>query len=412
MALRICFVLSRLGPSGGERVALDHARLLAREHGHQVTIAIVEQSPPAGRDGQLELAALADLREREFDLALATWWRTALSLFELRARRRAYFTQNLEERLYRPGDVERVGALATQSLPLAIVTEAAWLAELLQELQPRRVPRHVANGIDKRLFAIPEHPPQHDGPLRILIEGSSALWFKGVGDALDAVAAMRRPRHVTFVGPDPPDDPRGLIDRTLGPQPYDAMPTVYDDADVLLKLSRVEGVFTPPLEGFHRGATCVVTPVTGHDEYVAHGVNGLVADWDDPHGTARRLDLLAADRTLLHELRTGALTTARGWPSSERATAAMDAALRAIAAEPPPPTDAAAAQLLADVEVAMEEQRLAQLRLRRRAESAEWLLDGERDHAATLQDRIWELEGKLSRGPLGQLRRLKALLRR
>ncbi len=412
MALRICFVLNRLGPSGGERVALEHARLLAREHGHELTIALVEQPPPSDRDGELELAALSDLREREFDLVLATWWRTALSLFELRAPRRAYFVQNLEERLYRPGDVERLGALVTQSLPLALVTEAAWLAQLLAELQPERAPRHVPNGIDKRLFAIPERPPWHDGPLRILIEGSSALWFKGVDDALDAVAAMHRPRHVTFVGPDPPADPRGLIDRVLGPRPYDAMPSIYDDADVLLKLSRVEGVFTPPLEAFHRGATCVVTPVSGHDEYVVHGVNGLVTDWDDPLWTARQLDLLATDRELLETLRSGGLQTARGWPSAEQAAATMDAALQAIVAEPPPSADAAAAQLLADVEVAMEEQRLAQLRLQRRAESAQWLLDGERDHARALQDRIWELEGKLSRGPLGQLRRLKARLRR
>ena len=71
----------------------------------------------------------------------------------------------------------------------------------------------------------------------------------------------------------------------------------------MLKLSRVEGMFGPPLEGFHMGATCVVTAVTGHEEYVEHGVNGLVVDWDDPRGTARALDLLARDRALLHCLR-------------------------------------------------------------------------------------------------------------
>ncbi len=54
--------------------------------------------------------------------------------------------------------------------------------------------------------------------------------------------------------------------------------------DVVLKLSSVEGMFGPPLEGFHRGATCVVTPVTGHEEYVEHGWNGLLTDWDDLAG--------------------------------------------------------------------------------------------------------------------------------
>ena len=56
----------------------------------------------------------------------------------------------------------------------------------------------------------------------------------------------------------------------------------------MLKLSRVEGMFGPPLEGFHMGATCVVTAVTGHEEYVEHGENGLVVDWDDVRGTAAR----------------------------------------------------------------------------------------------------------------------------
>ena len=44
------------------------------------------------------------------------------------------------------------------------------------------------------------------------------------------------------------------------------------------------------------GATCVTTAVTGHDEYVEHGRNALVVDWDDLRGTARQLDLLARDR--------------------------------------------------------------------------------------------------------------------
>ena len=95
-------------------------------------------------------------------------------------------------------------------------------------------------------------------------------------------------------------------------------------------------MFGPPLEGFHLGATCVVTPVTGHEEYVEHGFNGLVVDWDDVRGTARALDRLARDRALLHELRINALATARGWPSWEQSGDFMALALRAHRREPPP----------------------------------------------------------------------------
>jgi O-antigen biosynthesis protein len=65
-------------------------------------------------------------------------------------------------------------------------------------------------------------------------------------------------------------------------------------------------------------------------------VNGLVVDWDDPKATARALDVLAADRQLLHELRLGALETARAWPSWHQASSFMALALRRIAEEPPP----------------------------------------------------------------------------
>ena len=132
------------------------------------------------------------------------------------------------------------------------------------------------------------------------------------------------------------------------------MAELYSQTDVVLKLSRVEGMFGPPLEGFHRGATCVVTAVTGHEEYVEHGWNGLVADWDDPRGTGRLLDLLARDRRLLHFLRSNALATAKAWPSPEQSSDFMAAALLATRRLPPPDPTAGAERLLGDVRAAIE----------------------------------------------------------
>ena len=52
---------------------------------------------------------------------------------------------------------------------------------------------------------------------------------------------------------------------------------IYRSCDVIVKLSYVEGMFGPPLEMFHCGGTSIVYDVTGHDEYIVHGKNGLVA---------------------------------------------------------------------------------------------------------------------------------------
>jgi hypothetical protein len=128
----------------------------------------------------------------------------------------------------------------------------------------------------------------------------------------------------------------------------------YAQTDVVLKLSSVEGMYGPPLEGFHRGATCVTTPVTGHDEYIEHGWNALVSEWDDIQGTGRQLDLLARDRRLLHFLRTNALHTARGWPSWDQQGQLMALALRRVLHEPPPPANTTAAAMLGDLRGGIE----------------------------------------------------------
>ncbi len=135
------------------------------------------------------------------------------------------------------------------------------------------------------------------------------------------------------------------------------MAALYGASDVVLKLSRVEGMFGPPLEGFHMGATCVVAPVTGYDEYIEHGWNGWVVDWDDMAGTARALDLLARDRRLLTFLRTNALETARTWPTWEQSGVFMAAALEQIRRDPPPPAYAGARQLAAASRMNLERER-------------------------------------------------------
>jgi hypothetical protein len=135
------------------------------------------------------------------------------------------------------------------------------------------------------------------------------------------------------------------------------MAALYAESDVVLKLSSVEGMYGPPLEGFHMGATCVTTEVTGHEEYIEHGVNALVCDWDDRRGTSRQLDLLARDRRLLHELRSNALMTARAWPSWPQAGQFMALALRRIQQAPPPAAAGGTARLLADLRLGIEQQR-------------------------------------------------------
>ena len=405
MGLRIQVLITEPGRSGGVRAALEHAVRLASDHGMEVQL-VTPGEPAAGFPTEIEPVSLERARQIEADVAIATWWRTAYLLFDLPASRHAYFLQNFEERVYRRGEVERLAASLTHALPVAFLTEARWIAGVLSELRPDAPCHHIPNGIDKELFAIPAAPAADAGPLRVLVEGSPDLWYKGVSDALAAVERMREPRTVTLVSPEPAS--RALaarFDRVLGPLEHHEMPGVYAETDVLVKLSRVEGLFTPPLEAFHAGGTCVVWPVTGHDELVSHLENGVVCAWDDLPGTAAWLDVLARDRELLARLRRGALATARGWPSWGDSTKLMARALEEIVAAPAPSATAGTSALLARAEAGLLELRLEAMRAARE-------LHATRQAAATTAEQLQALRAtKLfraraaARGLLASIRR-------
>jgi glycosyltransferase involved in cell wall biosynthesis len=352
--VKVAFLVNDLQLSGGIGVVVQHARQLVRHHGFDVALVLVrEQEDPDWVYEPLEhlhVLSLPQAWEEHFDIAVATWWETTFSLFDVSADRYAYFVQSLEDRFYRPDAAERLGAALTLDLPVAFITEASWIAQTLRELRPDALCMLVRNGIDKRIFAVPERVDVRLGePLRVLVEGNPRSWFKHVHDAIDTAAAMREPHHLTVVCGDREGLGEVVADRIVGPLTPEEMAALYGESDVLLKLSSVEGMFGPPLEAFHRGATCVTTAVTGHDEYIEHGWNALICDWDDRGGAARALDLLARDRHMLHFLRYNALHTARGWPDWYQQGALMALALRRIRSAPPPRSSAAARALTSDL---------------------------------------------------------------
>jgi glycosyltransferase involved in cell wall biosynthesis len=394
--VRVAFLIPALDLFGGVGVVVGHARRLRERHGVDAMLVLTRADRATADEARLGLGGvpvleLSALRDQHVDVAVATWWETTLQLHDVPADRYAYFVQSMEDRFYGQDTPQRAAAAMTHTLPVAMITEARWIASQLEELRggPERFRVHyVRNGIDKRVFAIPDVvTPNVDGPLRVLVEGRPGVAFKGVDEALAAAAAMREPAQVTLVCADRAAAEGAQADRVLGPLSHAEMAELYGQTDVVLKLARVEGMAGPPLEGFHRGATCITTPVTGHDEYIADGRNALLTSFDDERGTSRLLDLLARDRRLLHELRVSAVRTARAWPSTEQSTAMLLLTLRRIVAGPSPDPTGAAAGMAADVRMTMQ----------RHEASA-------RDHER-LQVRMNRIESLLSRGPLKVVRK-------
>lgn len=376
--MKVCFLLPDLQLSGGVGVVLRHAWHIQRADPElEITILLTNHDArpaPYGILSELSVVHIEDLPgEERFDVAVATWWQTAYRLFEVPAERYGYFVQSLEDRFYLGNDpVERGAVALTYDMPVSFITEARWIQDFLAALRPDAECHYVRNGIDKSVYTPLERiePQGDDEPLRVLVEGNPDHWLKAVPDALAALERTERPMRTTLVSPRKLNGDHH-VDRAIGPLSEQELAAEYADSDVVLKLSRVEGMFAPPLEGFHKGATCVVTPVTGHEEYIVHGHNGIVCDFDDVAGVARWLDLLEADREYLDRLRGNALETARTWPSWEEAAREMAEALRAIARTEPPDAYASARAILRHSWSTAEASRAELLRRRSRAEWVE-----------------------------------------
>lgn len=339
----VAFLVPAIRLSGGINVVMEHAANLTTTHGFRVSAIITHHENdeiwPFPALDRVEVLNLSDVGDRHFDLAIATFWDTVPALWSVDATHHAYFAQSLEDRFYPPAASEAALARLTYHVGLPVITEARWIYDTLAVLTPASQRFYARNGVAKETFGpIPEAPPQLDGPLRILLEGTEA-WYKGLDDSLAAIDRMTCDKIVTVTTSTGLDRSRLKgVDVVHDPMPQEQLRKVYSEQHLLLKHSRVEGMYGPPIEAFHSGATIVTTPVTGHDEYVEHGWNGMIVDWDDPAGAARTLDLLATDRRLLEYLRSNALSTARLWPSWAQATEFFAAAINAILKSDPSPT--------------------------------------------------------------------------
>lgn len=382
--MRVCFLVPELGRSGGAETIRSYAGAL-EARGFEVDLLAAHDAPPA---------------REPYDVAVATWWATASRLWDVPARRRAVLLQSVESRFYEERHFfERLAAEEVLALPVAYVAVAGWIRDLLVEIRPDASCAVVRGGVDKEAFA-PRPRPERDGPLRVVVDGQPSMWFKGVREAVEAARAMEEAVELTVLAGDPREaGEAGEGARVVGGLDAVGVAAVYAESDVLVKLSRVEGLGLGPIEAAHVGTPAVVTPYTGHEEHVVHGRNGLVVGIDDAPGTARALDRLARDRALRRRLSEGALESARAWPSSDAAADGFAAALRAIAEGPEPDAEPALAALAAArrrrLELTREHVRQAEAELQRAEGLRDWFrhaYDDAREHIDGLNAAMRDLE--------------------
>jgi glycosyltransferase involved in cell wall biosynthesis len=357
-ATKIVFVIEGTGISGGLNIIIHHAKALL-DQGADVTLAFRALSQ-GQRDflknwssdiADIRLSEVAELAGEEFDLAIATFWSTLYLLSTLKSERQVYFVQSLETRFFlnhskinKSQEQELRKCAASYLAGVPVITVATWLSNFLLSNTASKV-WTVRNGIDKRLFQLAlEKRNDLDGRRRlsVLLEGNPTSPMKGIPESLEV---LKRPefKNIDFLLASPVPVQANLYSmanlRILEGTPMSQMPLVYGQSDVLVKMSRVEGMFGPPLEAFHSGGTAVVSAVTGFDEYCQTGVNSIVVPVDDFAQMGDAIRLVDEDRDLLASLQAGAHFTASSWPDVRKSGREFASACLAVLSAPAPQQD-------------------------------------------------------------------------
>lgn len=336
----VCFVIGSADISGGTYVIFQHAMWL-QDQGVDVTIVPLLPMSAAKENwhpalDHLRFVELEEARGQRFDIAIATWWPTVFELPKLRFRHAVYFVQSAEPRFYVAGPDAPSSRMAelTYTFGLPAITITTWLQMYLafQHGTPSFIAR---NGIDKKQFGIEGKSKADragDGVLA-LVEGAVDVPMKGVQEAV-GVAREAGCAEIWLLTPSELSSYPGC-DRVFSRVPFEETAEIYRSCDVLVKLSHVEGMYGPPLEMFHCGGTVVTYDVTGHDEYVKSGHNGLVVPVGDRRAAVEAVRRLVEDADLLEELRSGAVETAQRWPDWDAVSEEFARILRGISKQPP-----------------------------------------------------------------------------
>jgi glycosyltransferase involved in cell wall biosynthesis len=297
---KIGYVIPGTAISGGVAVVCEHVNRLIRR-GYDVSIVSEDNLDRiAWFPNQLApVIPLGQILEENYDILVATGWTTAYTVQRLEADRKFYFVQSDESRFYPPGDFREKRAKKTYKMDFEFITMAKWLQNWLKK-ECGKNSTYIPNGINENII-FPDNPIKEKGEtVRVLLEGSINIPYKGMSDAFMAVNGLSC--EVWCVSSSGRPKPEWKCDKFFGKVPYSQMRHIYSSCDILLKMSRVESFSYPPLEMMACGGTTVVGKVTGIDEYVVDGYNALVVEQGDIQGARKALKELIENAKLRNEL--------------------------------------------------------------------------------------------------------------
>ncbi len=315
--------------SGGIMVALKHLCFL-RKNGWNITIVASHPSLTNMVFDGFDFPVIYMEREAvdaSFEKGIATMWSTVPYLeSHSRIKNCYYLVQNYETDFYGPDHPLRLPANRTYSIKdnrFKYVTISKWCQKWLKKYYDQDA-LYAPNGIETKNFNWKERDfsdvENGKRKVRILIEGDSAVKYKGVDDSFNVVKELDPDKYEIWYmsyNAGPKDWYR--VDKFLHRIPYTEVGKVYEQCDILLKSSTLESFSYPPLEMMATGGFVVAVKNGGNQEYLKDGENCLFYESGDSKAGAESIERIVNDNELRNTLNSNVkeLVKSREWKMLE-----------------------------------------------------------------------------------------------
>ena len=316
MKPNIVMILPVLQISGGALVILKHCELLHRA-GYDVSIINQgnEKDKWIQKDG-IEIPVIRYNRvaiSATLDKAVATLWST-VSFFEIysKIKKKYYNVQNFETDFYEAGHTFKIEANRTynSTLDMKYITISKWCENWLISKYNKQV-QYAPNGIYVDRF-YPQKRDWANRKVRILVEGNSNDYYKNVDESFEIVDLLDKDKYeIWFMSYQGKPKEGYYVDKFMHKVPYEEVPNVYRQCDILIKSSILESFSYPPLEMMATGGYVVVAPNGGNVEFLRDRENCMFYEHQDLSTAVDAIEQICKDEKLRECLYENGISTAR-----------------------------------------------------------------------------------------------------
>lgn len=276
----ITYLIWNTKQCGGNVVIFEHVNRLY-ERGYPVKLLSIAGGKPEWFDLKMPVISYISTEYiKKHSIVVATFWPTVFIALFMRANKKFHLIQGWDEDTHRNIILRKIAKYSLK-LKLNKIVVSNYLKQKIKKLTKSSEVIFKIDDcqIDTTIFKpAKKRDRKIEKKVKILSVVSRYYLNKGPDLLIKIIEHLKKKysNYEFILVSFEKEPPAKIIDKFFSNPPVKDLVRLYNEADVLLVTSRIEGFFIPGLEAMACGCPVVTTDSQGIKEYAIHGENAIV----------------------------------------------------------------------------------------------------------------------------------------